>query len=99
MTDRSRSDLLLGLTAASESPVGPHISGILCTNSTKGQADISTYVQHILDVSPAAQTAVPHPHAPVNKATVSSRIQLQTGIFPAIADQLRSLEVVGMAWQ
>ena len=60
VTDRSRSDLLLGLTAASESPVGPHISGILCTNSTKGQADISTYVQHILDVSPAAQTAVPH---------------------------------------
>ena len=60
VTDRSRGDLLLGLTAASESPVGPHISGILCTNSTKGQAAISSYVQHILDVRPAFQAAVPH---------------------------------------
>ena len=71
VTDRSRSDLLLGLTAASESPVGPHISGILCTNSTKGQADISTYVQHILDVSPAAQTSVPSLHAPVIEPSIS----------------------------
>lgn len=71
VTDRSRSDLLLGLTAASESPVGPHISGILCTNSTKGQADISTYVQHILDVSPAAQTSVPSSHAPVIEPSIS----------------------------
>ncbi|CAK0787083.1 hypothetical protein CVIRNUC_010299 [Coccomyxa viridis] len=58
VTDRSRSDLLLGLTAASESPVGPHISGILCTNSTKGQADISTYVQHILDAKRAPHAAI-----------------------------------------
>lgn len=53
VTDIGRGDLLLGLLAASECPVGPHISGILCTNSGKGHRDISPHVQHILNVSPS----------------------------------------------
>jgi hypothetical protein len=48
VTDIGRADLLLGLTAASDCPSGPHISGILCTNA--GHQDISPHVQHILNV-------------------------------------------------
>ena len=52
VTDIGRGDLLLGLTAASECPAGPHISGILCTGCGSAQSDISPHIQHILNVRP-----------------------------------------------
>ena len=51
VTDMGRADLLLGLTAASDCPTGPHISGILCTSAGEGHKDLSPHVQHILNVS------------------------------------------------
>lgn len=51
VTDIGRADLLLGLTAASDCPTGPHISGILCTSAEEGHKDLSPHVQHILNVS------------------------------------------------
>ncbi len=51
VTDIGRGDLLLGLTAASECPVGPHISGILCTSCGSAKSDVSPHIQHILNVS------------------------------------------------
>ena len=51
VTDIGRADLLLGLTAASDCPTGPHISGILCTSAGDGHKGLSPHVQHILSVS------------------------------------------------
>ncbi|BDA50565.1 phosphate acetyltransferase [Coccomyxa sp. Obi] len=48
VTDIGRSDLILGLTSANESTVGPHVTGILCTNSEYGRRDMSPHVHAIL---------------------------------------------------
>lgn len=52
VTDIGRSDLILGLTSANESTVGPHVTGILCTNSEYGRRDMSPNVHAILQVCP-----------------------------------------------
>ncbi len=52
VTDIGRTDLILGLTSANESSVGPHVTGILCTNSEYGRRDMSPHVHAILQVCP-----------------------------------------------
>jgi len=58
VTDIGRSDLLLGLTTANESSVGPHVTGVLCTNSEYGRRDISVHVHSILAVRCPLSSAV-----------------------------------------
>jgi hypothetical protein len=52
VTDPSRGDLLLALASASDTVVGPHIAGILCTNSQNALQDIGVHVQRVLEVWP-----------------------------------------------
>lgn len=57
VTDITRGDLLLGLSAAGETAVGPHVAGILCTNSAFGQQPMGLRVQRILEVCPCLFSA------------------------------------------
>ena len=61
VTDIGRADLLLGLTAASDCPMGPHISGILCASAGDGHKDLSPHVQHILNVSLSPGPLIDYP--------------------------------------
>ncbi|CAL8464970.1 g4505 [Coccomyxa elongata] len=54
VTDIGRTDLILGLTSANESTVGPHVTGILCTNSEYGRRDMSPHVHAILQAKHTA---------------------------------------------